>query len=283
MITGPYTGKPPWRLVLPAAVVGVGMVAGALLITVALAVHDIRDPFARTFVGGDWFAAVILDPALHAAVLHQIIFTGVVLAIEVPLGVAIAFALPRHGGGATLWVILLALPLATPWGVIGMMGRMAAHPDVGFLGGFMADGGAIEAWILVIMVDAWHWTPMVALLCHAGLRAIPGRTYDALAIDGASDRTILRQVEIPAILRPLAIAVVFRLADSLAVYAEPVVMFGGGGEAPVFLAQYIAHNALGRFEMGAAGAVSSLYVLVAIPLTIVAYGLVARGRASERS
>ena len=116
MITGPYTGKPPWRLVLPAAVVGVGMVAGALLITVALAVHDIRDPFARTFVGGDWFAAVILDPALHAAVLHQIIFTGVVLAIEVPLGVAIAFALPRHGGGATLWVILLALPLATPWG-----------------------------------------------------------------------------------------------------------------------------------------------------------------------
>ena len=125
---------------------------------------------------------------------------------------------------------------------------------------------------------------MVALLCHAVLRAIPGRTYDALAIDGTSDRTILRQVEIPAILRPLAIAVVFRLANSLAVYAEPVVMFGdGAGEAPVFLAQYIAHNALGRFEMGAAGAVSSLYVLVAVPLTIVAYCLIARSQGGRRT
>lgn len=161
---------------------------------------------------------------------------------------------------------------------------MAARPDVEFLGGFAAHGGAIEAWVLVTVVDTWHWTSMVALLCHAGLRAIPGRTYATLAIDGTSDRTILRQVKIPAILRPLAIAVVFRLADSLAVYAEPVVMFGGGaGEAPVFLAQYIAHSALGRFEMGAAGVVSSLYVLVAIPLTIVAYGLVARGQESGRA
>lgn len=92
------------------------MIAGALLITVVLAALDIRDPFARTFVGGEWFAAMISDSALHAAALRQIVFTGLVLAIEVPLGIAIAFALLRHGGGATLWIILLALPLATPLG-----------------------------------------------------------------------------------------------------------------------------------------------------------------------
>ena len=276
---GAYGTRPAWFLTLPAAIIGVAGIVAALVVTVALAMHDIRDPFARTFVGAEWFATIIRDPALHGAVVHQIIFTSLALVIEIPLGVAIAFALPRHGLGATLWVILLALPLATPWGVIGMMGRIAAHPDVGFLGAFMADGGALETWILVMTVDAWHWTPMVALLCHAGLRAVSGETYDAMRIDGASDRAILRHVEIPAILRPLAIAAVFRLADSLAVYAEPIVMFGEGATAaPVFLARYITETAIGEFEMGAAGAVSSLYVMVALPLVIVAYQAIAGGR-----
>jgi len=250
---------------------------------VVLALYDIRDPFARTFVGGEWFAVVISDPALHAAILDQLIFTGLVLVIEVPLGVALAFALPRHGAGATLWIVLLALPLITPWGVIGMMGKIAAHPDVGFLGNFMAQGGALDAWILVTVVDAWHWIPLVALLCHAGLRSVPGETYDAMRIDGASNRAILRHVEIPAILLPLAIAAVFRVADSLAVYAAPLVMFGEGPpDAPVFLTQHVAETALDRFNLGAAGAVSSLYVVAALPLAFLAYGVIAgRGQGAR--
>jgi glycerol transport system permease protein len=279
-----YAGKRPGLLALPAAMVGVAAAAVALAVTMVLALYDIRDPFTRTFVGGEWFAVVISDPALHTAVLNQLVFTSLVLVIEVPLGVALAFALPRHGAGATLWIVLLALPLATPWGVIGMMGKVVAHPDVGFLGDFMAQGGALEAWVLVTLVDAWHWTPLVALLCHAGLRAIPGETYDAMRIDGASSRTILRHVEIPAILLPLAIAAIFRVADSLATYAAPVVMFSEGpAEAPVFLTQFVAESALDRFDLGAASAVSALYVLAVLPLALVAYGVIAGRRQGGRS
>lgn len=279
-----YAGKRPGLLALPAAVIGVAAVIVALVVTVVLALYDIRDPFARTFVGGEWFAVVIGDPALHAALFNQLIFTSLVLVIEVPLGVALAFAIPRHGAGATLWIVLLALPLVTPWGVIGMMGKIAAHPHVGFLGDFMVQGDALDAWVLVTVVDAWHWTPLVALLCHAGLRAIPGESYDAMRIDGASNRAILRHVEIPAILPPLAIAAIFRVADSLAVYAAPVVMFGEGPpDAPVFLTQYVAETALDRFDLGAASAVSSLYVLVALPLVLVAYGVIAGRRRGDRS
>jgi glycerol transport system permease protein len=274
-----YAGRRPGLLALPAAVVGVAAVAVALAVTVVLALYDIRDPFARTFVGGEWFAVIISDPALYAAILNQLMFTSLVLVIEVPLGVALAFALPRHGAGATLWIVLLALPLATPWGVIGMMGKIAAHPDVGFLGDFMAQGSALDAWILVTVVDTWHWTPMVALLCHAGLRTIPGETYDAMRIDGASNQAILRHVEIPAILLPLAIAAIFRVADSLATYAAPVVMFSEGPtDAPVFLTQFVAETALDRFDLGAASAVSSLYALAAFPLALMAYFVIAGRR-----
>ncbi len=91
-------------------------------------------------------------------------------------------------------------------------------------------------------------------------------------------------MEISAILLPLAIAAVFRVADSLAVYAAPVAMFGDGPtEAPVLLTQHIAETALDRFDVGAASAVSSLYVVAALPLVLLAYGVIAGCRQGDRS
>ena len=88
------------------------------------------------------FASSVTHPSWSNG--NHLIFTSLVLVIEVPLGVALAFAIPRNGAGATLWIVFLALPLVTPWGVIGMMGKIAAHPHVGFLGDFMVQGGGFE-------------------------------------------------------------------------------------------------------------------------------------------
>ena len=46
-------------------------------------------------------------------------------------------------------------------------------------------------------MDVWHWTPLVALLCYAGLRAIPPAYYQAAAIDGASRWAVFRYIELP--------------------------------------------------------------------------------------
>ena len=37
-----------------------------------------------------------------------------------------------------------------------------------------------------MLMEVWHWTPLVALLAFAGLRAIPDAYYQAARIDGAS-------------------------------------------------------------------------------------------------
>ena len=37
----------------------------------------------------------------------------------------------------------------------------------------------IDAWLTIIVMDVWHWTSLVALLCYAGLKSIPEAFYQA--------------------------------------------------------------------------------------------------------
>ena len=276
-----------WLFAVPAFAVAAAITIVALIVAGGHAVLEIGGPDGRAFVGLAQVLGVLRDPALYGALLRSIVFSSSALAIELPLGVAVALAMPRRGVGAAGWIIVMALPLVTPWGVTGMMWKIVGDPHLGLSGGLfgsLAGGAAIPAWAMVVVMDVWHWTPLVALLCHAGLRAIPETHYRAARIDGASAAAVFRYVELPAIRRPMLIAVVFRIADSLAIYAEPLVMSGGGpGGRTTYFAQFLAELGLARFEMGAAGALSVLYLVAAVPLVFLCYrALAGAGRGGRR-
>jgi glycerol transport system permease protein len=119
--------------------------------------------------------------------MRQAIFTATILLIEVPLGLLIALAMPRRGIWVSVCLVLMALPLLIPWNVVGAMWNIFALPDIGFLGRLI-NGIGIEynytrnpaaAWFTVILMDVWHWTSLVVLLCYAGLVSIPDAYYQA--------------------------------------------------------------------------------------------------------
>src|SRR5881397_3933682 len=130
----------------------------------------------------------------HGALLRQLLFTAIVLLIEMPLGLIIALAMPRKGPFVSVCLVLMALPLLIPWNVVGAMWNILALPDIGLLGrGLNALGipynytrQPVSAWFTVVLMDVWHWTSLVALLCYAGLVSIPDAYYRAAKIDGAS-------------------------------------------------------------------------------------------------
>ena len=100
-------------------------------------------------------------------------------------------------------------------------------------------------------MDVWHWTPLVALLCYAGLRAIPDAYYQAARIDGASRWAVFRYIQLPKLRGVLLIAVLLRFMDSFMIYTEPFVVTGGGpGNATTFLSIHLAKIAVGQFDLG---------------------------------
>jgi glycerol transport system permease protein len=269
-----------WLFVVPVAVVVAFSSVVPLMTVVNYSVQDIFDVESRLFVGLDWYREMLRDPRLHAALLRQLLVTTAVLLIEVPLGLYLARLMPRQGPWATTLLIVFAIPLLIPWNVVGTVWQIFARPDIGLLGAavnalgveFNYTASAVDAWIVLLMLDVWHWTSLVALLAFAGLRSIPQAYYQAAAVDGANAWQVFRFVELPRLRGVLVIALLLRVMDSLMIYTEPFVLTGGGpGNATTFLSQYLTSMAVGQFDLGPAAAFSVLYFLVVLLICWVFY------------
>jgi glycerol transport system permease protein len=288
MSTAKPSNNRAWLFVIPVLAVVAFSAVIPLMTVVNYSVQDILGPEQRVFVGREWYRKVLTDPEIHGAFLRQILYSLTVLAVEIPLGVGIALAMPLRGLRASLTLVLLALPLLIPWNVVGTIWQIFARSDIG-LGGVAVNAAGIQynytanafdAWITVVIMDVWHWTPLVALLCFAGLRAIPEAYYQAARIDGASAWAIFRYIELPKLRGVLTIAVLLRFMDSFMIYTEPFVLTGGGpGNATTFLSQSLTRLAVGQFDLGPAAAFSLIYFLVILLFSYVFYTVMTREQA----
>jgi glycerol transport system permease protein len=281
-----------WLLVLPVFLLVAFSAIIPLMTVVNYAFQDIFGPTDRVWVGTDWFTQVLGDRDLHNAVIRQLVFSLTILAIEIPLGIALALAMPASGAAASATLVIMALPLLIPWNVVGTIWQIFARGDIG-LAGRLINGLGINynytadpwaAWITIVVMDVWHWTPLVALLCYAGLRAIPPAYYQAASIDGASRWAVFRFIELPKMRGVLLIAVLLRFMDSFMIYTEPFVVTGGGpGSATTFLSIHLAKIAVGQFDLGPAAAISIVYFLIILTLSFVFYNVMTRVGTGDRA
>ena len=238
-----------------------------------------------TWEGTRWFKQILRSDRFHDALGRQFLFTGIILAIQIPLGVAIALSMPKKGIGVSLCLVLMSMPLLIPWNVVGAMWNIFALPEIGFLGHTLNDLGFDynftqqigDAWFTTILMDVWHWTSLVVLLSYAGLQSIQPAYYQAAEIDGASRWAVFRYIELPKMKKVLTIAVLLRFMDSFMIYTEPFVLTGGGpGNATAFLSIDLVKMALGQFDLGPAAAMSLIYFFIVLLVCWVFYNLMMR-------
>ena len=269
-----------WFLVLPVLVV---VAFSAILPLMTVVNYSLSDTFGNNeffWVGLEWFEDMITSSRLHEALGRQILFSAIILAIEVPLGIYIALNMPKKGFWASVCLVLMALPLLIPFNVVGTIWQIFGRVDIGLLGHYLAELGIdynytndpLDAWITVIIMDVWHWTSLVALLCYAGLQSIPQAYYQAARVDQASRWAVFRFIELPKMAGVLLIAVLLRFMDSFMIYTEPFVVTGGGpGNSTTFLSIDLVKQAVGQFDLGPAAAFSIMYFLVILLVSWVFY------------
>jgi glycerol transport system permease protein len=269
-----------WWLVLPVVLLVAFNAVVPLMTVVNYSVQETFGENVFFFEGFKWFEEVLHSQRFHQALQRQLLFTFMVLAIEIPLGVAIALAMPRRGPWVSVCLVLMAMPLLIPWNVVGAMWNLLALPDIGLLGRSLEALGVdynytrqpVAAWATLIAMDVWHWTSLVVLLAYAGLTAIPDAYYQAARIDGASSVAVLRYIQLPKLKRVLTIAVLLRFMDSFMIYTEPIVLTGGGpGNATTLLSIDLVKVALGQFDLGPAAAMSLIYFLIILLLSWIFY------------
>ena len=286
-------GKPinqkAWLFVLPVVLLVAFNAVIPLMTVVNYSVQETFGDNVFFFEGMKWFQEVLRSERFHASLGRQLFFTAVILSIEVPLGLAIALAMPRRGPWVSVCLVLMSLPLLIPWNVVGAMWNIFALPDIGMLGQILNGLGLhynytqqpAAAWATLIAMDVWHWTSLVVLLAYAGLIAIPDAYYQAAKIDGATSWAVFRHIQLPKMKRVLTIAILLRFMDSFNIYTEPFVLTGGGpGNSTTLLSIDLVKIALGQFDLGPAAAMSLIYFLIILVLSWIFYTVMTRGEES---
>jgi len=269
-----------WFMVLPVLV----LVAFSAVIPLMTVVnYSVQDTFGGNqffWAGAEWFEEMLHSDRFWAAMGRNLIFSAIILSIQIPLGIFIALNMPRKGWGVPVCLVLMALPLLIPWNVVGTIWQVFGRIDIGLLGYTLHAFGfdynyvndPFDAWVTVIVMDVWHWTSLVVLLCYAGLVSIPDAFYQAAKIDGASRWAVFRYIQLPKMQRVLLIAVLLRFMDSFMIYTEPFVVTGGGpGNSTTFLSIDLVKMAVGQFDLGPAAAMSIIYFLIVLLLSWVFY------------
>ena len=269
-----------WLMVAPVLVL---VLFSALLPMMTVVNYSVQDSLGQNqfFWNGDAWFRDLLNPSTEIgarfsdALLRNLSFSLVTLALEVPLGIAIALCLPRGGWAVGPLLVIIALPMLIPWNVIGTMWQIFSRADIGLFGAALTGLGlhynvtqnAISAWCTIVVIDVWHWTPLIILLTYAGLRAIPDAYYQAARIDAASRWATFVNIELPKLQKVLVIAILLRFMQTFMIYTEPFVVTGGGpGSATTFLSIDLVKIALGQVDLGPAAAMSLVYNLITLTI-----------------
>ena len=269
-----------WFLVLPMLVI---VAFSAVIPLMTVVNYSVNDTFGNNqffWAGVEWFDEMLHSERLWSAFGRNVLFSAIILAIEVPLGIFVALNMPHKGFWSSFCLVTMALPLLVPFNVVGTIWQIFGRSDIGLLGHFLWSIGIdynytanpLHAWLTIIAMDVWHWTSLVALLCFAALQSIPQAYYQAAKIDQASRWKVFRYIELPKMKGVLMIAVLLRFMDSFMIYTEPFVVTGGGpGNSTTFLSIDLVKMAVGQFDLGPAAAFSIMYFLVILAASWVFY------------
>ncbi len=281
----------PWLFLLPTLILMSISAFIPLMAVINYSLHTIFAGSTPEFVGLQNYTDVMGDSQFRDALLRQLTFSLLALLIEIPLGVGIALCLPRKGGAVGLSLVLLGIPLLIPYNVVGIVWRLFTQSDIGVIPRVLSAFGyeynvslvATDAFMTILLVDVWHWTPLVVLLAYAGLQAIPQTFYQAAEVDGASTWKTFRYVTLPKLRSVLTLGLLIRFMDSFKVYSEPLLLTGGGpGNATTFMSLFVARKAE-AYELGYAGASSIIYLYVVIVMSYLLFQFINRSSEGKRA
>jgi multiple sugar transport system permease protein len=126
---------------------------------------------------------------------------------------------------------------------------------------------AFAAFTTTVIMDVWHWTPLVTLTLIAALVSLPPEPFEQAQIDGAGKRQIFWHITLPMI-APAVVATLFiRLMDALRTVDEVWMLTGGGpGSATRYVGVHIFREVFPKTNYGYGSAIS----VIVLYLTIVA-------------
>jgi multiple sugar transport system permease protein len=231
----------------------------------------------KTFNGGQNYLLLLKDSQFLASLGTTAIFIIATVAIEIILGLTIAFLLNKETKIFTAIRTLILLPTVFPPLVVGLIWKALYHPDLGLITYYLRELGVnigrgllVErhlALFAIVIIDVWEWTPLVAIMLLSGLKSLPRDPYEAAVIDGANGIQLFSYITIPLLKPTLYIAMLIRALDSMKAFDTIFATTNGGpGTATTVANLRIYEVGIQQSNIGYASALSNVLLALGIIL-----------------
>jgi len=167
-----------------------------------------------------------------------------------------------------MWRLIYASDIGITDPLLGVLGVHGVH----------VLGTEPTAFLGIVLLDVWEWTPLMFLILLAGLQTIPQEPLEAALIDGASPLRVFFDHVLPMLRPVLFVAIVLRTIDAIGTFDQVYVLTRGGPGVSTQLFSIYAYNTAFLFtQYGRAMAMVVLLLLAVMLLAGVAIRLVRLG------
>jgi len=263
----------------PALAITAAVIVFPWLFTIYMSLHDWKIGQQREFVGIANFVKLAGDARFVESIGHTLYFTALAVVLPLVFGTAAALVFNERFPLRGLFRAIFILPMMATPVAVALVWTMMFHPQLGVLNYILSLAGIPpQLWVYspqtvipsLVMVEIWHWTPLVMLIVLGGLAAAPTEPYDSAKIDGANAWQMFRHITLPLIMPFILVAAVIRTIDALKAFDTIFVITGGGpGTASETLNVFLYLQAFSFYNIGYASAVTIVFFVLIIGLALV--------------
>src|SRR5438876_3601907 len=267
-----------YLFVMPAVFVVGAVIIFPWLFTVWMSAFDWKIGSVAHFVGFDNYVRLATNQRFLESIGHTFYFTVLAVVAPVVLGTAAAIVFHREFPlrGVLRGVFIMPM-MATPVAV-ALVWTMMFHPQQGVLNYLLSLVGLPPSlWVYsptlvipsLVLVEIWHWTPLVMLIVLGGLAALPTEPYESARLDGATEWQLFRFITLPLIAPFLIVAAVIRTIDAIKAFDTIyVISQGGPGTASETINLYLYLQAFAFYNVGNASAVVVVFFGIILALAL---------------
>ena len=280
----------PYLFIAPAAILMAGISIYPLFYAVRASLSQYRYGRAVEFGGLENYRRVLSDHVFWQAIFTTLKFVALAVSIETLLGVGLAVLLSRDMRFAGLVRTGLIIPMTVAPVVVGIVWRLLYASDVGVVNPLFELFGlnapdvlsrGSSAFLGLVLVDVWEWTPLIMLIVLAGLHGLPRDPIEGARVDGASETRIFFDHTLPLVRPVLLVAIVLRTIEAIGTFDQVYVLTKGGPGVSTQLIAIYAYNTAFRFSQYGQASAMLLLVLAGMSVLLVAAVRAMRGAARK--
>jgi multiple sugar transport system permease protein len=267
-----------WLFSLPAVLVIAAVIVFPWIYTLFMSLQDWKIGGGAEFVGLGNFIDLAKDQRFVESMGHTVYFTVLAVVLPILFGTAAALVFHREFPARGLLRTIFIMPMMATPVAVALVWTMMFHPQLGVLNYLLSLVGiGPSAWVYdpgtviptLVMVEVWHWTPLVMLIVLGGLAGLPREPYESALIDGANDWHMFRHITLPLVWPFIMVAIVIRTIDALKAFDTIfVITQGGPGTASETMNIFLYLQAFQFYKIGYASAVVVIFFIIIIMLSL---------------